>query len=91
MTETEQQRLFKRVRRRFRQWPKQKCSGYVHGVADHERGLDPSEDMIDPTQYTESGDIYAIGYMYGYADAHGLDVEYEHWYIGRVEYRWWEK
>lgn len=83
-----QERLFKRVRRRFRQWDKRHCSGYVHGVADHERGLDPSEDMI-----AQQDDLYARGYRFGYADAHGPDPEHEHWYpfTPGCDFRWWQE
>jgi len=91
MTETEQQQLFKRVRRHFPRWNKRQCSGYVHGINDHERGLDPSEDMI--AQQSNVKNLYARGYRFGYADAHGPDPAHEHWYpfIPRFDYRWWEK
>lgn len=91
MNVPDQERLFKRVRRHFRQWPKRQCSGYVHGVADQDRGLNPSEDMVSSEKYG-TRDTYARGYLLGYADAHGPDVEHEHWHVSPyIEIRWWKE
>lgn len=90
MNEAAQERLFKRVKRHFRDWGKRKCSGYVHGIVDQDRGLDPSEDMI---AWSGSGDLYALGYLYGYADAHGPDAAHEYWYpfLLEMDYCWWQE
>lgn len=91
MNLSEQEQLFKRIRRRFRQWSVRQCSGYIHGIVDQYQDLPPSPDMTESIQYTEVGNTYAIGYLYGYADALGPDAEVQSWCIGKVECRWWKK
>ena len=90
MTPDFQKSLFKRVRSRFRRWNKRQCSGYVHGVADQDRDLPPSPDMIARCNYIPE-DIYAVCYLYGYADALGPDAAEYPWCYGRsvIEHRWW--
>ncbi len=93
--------LFKRVRKKFRQWSPSKCSGYVHGVHD---GLEADRPKPPATDYIQDVLIYgafeardySIGYFYGFVDAYGTDVRPTLWYreapttISRViSYRWW--
>lgn len=91
MTPQEQEALFARVKERFCNRPYTWASGYVHGVVD---GLERSEPRLEYLQDYKTRP-YAGGYMYGFIDAFGSDID--KWYENLdldpnpADYRWWEK
>ncbi|GAH37731.1 unnamed protein product, partial [marine sediment metagenome] len=86
MTPQEQEKLFKKVRRRFRRWSERKCSGYVHGVVDEARRKTANPEMV---KYRN--EAYCCGYLCGFIDARGFDAASRYKYIIRPigYYRWW--
>ncbi|HEC62412.1 MAG TPA: hypothetical protein ENI27_09225 [bacterium] len=89
MTVIEQEKLFKRVQKRFfvyhtLTW----ISGYIHGVID---GLEKDEPR---SEYIKVHGPYATGYKYGFADAYGSDALCK-WSVPTMpqgpDYRWWER
>lgn len=96
MNEQEQQALWKKVRRKYHRWSPDKANGYVHGVMDEGRYQDPVPNQV-VNAYVTKGDgkalQYAWGYLAGFADARGVDVRPQQWWVDhgtKLEYRWWE-
>lgn len=93
MTPQEQEKLFEKVRRRYKNWDFRQASGYVHGVVDGLRLNEPQPYYIRGFDELEP---YAICYIYGFIDAYGEDAFDAAWNqefrISKTVlcYRWWE-
>lgn len=97
MTEQEQIKLFNRIRKKFKRRTKKWCSGYLHGILDEAKRKTPQREYRSGPHLSITND-YSNGYLYGFIDARGTDVQYDGWYkriagkIGRkIEYIWWRK
>lgn len=88
MNAADQEKLFARVRVKFRGEPSRWHSGYVAGVVDADAERPPNNDQ-------DIADGYADGYEAGYLDASGPDVLSEFpgtfYAPDDLEYRWWAK
>lgn len=87
MNSQDQEKLFKLVRKRFKNWTVKKASGYVHGVNDclEEREPFPAYALGMITS------AYATGYRFGFVDAYGSDALLK-WELPAsipADYRWW--
>ena len=69
----EQEKFFKLVRAKFKDWSAKKASGYVHGVVDATSRAQPRRVYIRKFDKSE----YASGYIYGFIDCHGADALYD--------------
>lgn len=94
MTPANQERLFKKVQKRFPRWSKRKCSGYVHGVVDEAHCKRPCARQVKAFSPKRS---YAIGYVYGFIDARGEDAfkdpqlaTMKRRSSHTLDYRWWK-
>ncbi|MBU2051425.1 MAG: hypothetical protein KKH61_20950 [Gammaproteobacteria bacterium] len=95
MKPIEQEKLFKKVRAKFPKWSNRRASGYVHGVNDGMQREEPRRVYVRGFGKRKE---YAIGYIYGFIDAYGIDVFYDSWIndlaqsIGyKLDYRWWTR
>lgn len=93
MMEQDQIKLFNRIRKRFKHRTKKWCSGYLHGILGEVKRKKPDRAYLGTTRYD-----YNMGYVYGFIDARGTDVESEAWYkrlVGKlghkIEFQWWFK
>lgn len=93
MIEKEQIKLMGQIRKRFKDRSKKWCSGYLHGILDEAKRKKPDRAYTGTTRHD-----YNTGYVYGFIDARGTDVESEAWYkrlgtsCGRcIEPWWWRK
>ena len=69
LTPNEQETLFRRVRKRFKNRPAKWCSGYVHGIMDEAKHEKPDPTYLGRTRYD-----YNMGYLWGFLDARGSDA-----------------
>jgi len=91
MNPTDQEKLFKRVQKRFPKWSIRMCSGYVHGIIDEAQR--PKPDILTiRNAMNRSG--YAIGYLRGFIDARGNDIMVYTWAqhaCVKLVFEWWKK
>ena len=95
MKPAEQEKLFEQVRVKFPKWSIKRASGYVHGVND---GMHREEPRRVYVRGFGKHKEYAIGYIYGFVDAYGLDAFFLRWMaeLGQplkhvLDYRWWSR
>lgn len=86
----DQERLFVRIRKRFKKRSKKWCSGYLHGILDEDKRKKPDRAYLGMTRHD-----YNTGYVYGFIDARGTDVKQDAWYqqlVGELGHKiepWW--
>lgn len=90
---SDQEKLFKRIRKRFKDRPKKWASGYLHGILDEAKREKPDRAYLGMTRHE-----YNSGYIYGFIDARGIDVKQDAWYqrlvdkLGhKIEFQWYLK
>ena len=94
MKPEEQEKFFRLVQKHFPDWSSKRVSGYIHGVVD---GLKRSEPRRVYVRLFKKTRPYAIGYIYGFIDAYGVDALMASWSqdlpVGStsMQYRWWMK
>lgn len=93
MIMTDQDKLFKRIRKRFKKRTVKWCSGYLHGILDEGKRKKPDRVYLGTPHVG-----YNQGYLYGFVDARGTDVEQDAWYrrvvkvLGhRIDFQWYLK
>lgn len=102
MTEKDQEKLFKRIRRKFRNWPAETASGYLAGLLDESTRPQPTENTIEQAKDYQEGTkringAYCLGYCYGFADARGIDALETGWAKTlefrekTLEFQWWQE
>lgn len=80
MTHNEQQELMKKVQAKCPNWTLYQVNGYVHGVSDEDRFIEPARKISLSSQ-----EGYAQAYAAGFADGRGDDAPA----ADGLGYRWW--
>lgn len=91
MNPTDQEKLFKRVQKRFPDWSARMCSGYVHGIIDEAQRTKPDNIRI---RNAMNGSKYDTGYLRGFIDARGDDIMGCIWAqhaCVKLQFEWWKK
>lgn len=95
MNQTEQEKLYERVLKRWFTWSDRQASGYVHGVVDNLKGLEEPRPIYLQAYWDEFNE-YAHGYIIGFVDAGGPETLLTDWateFQSEItpDHRWWEQ